>query len=359
LRGVLGGLGVKIGTGLPARPHPGLKSRATDGRPIRDFQKTFLSLQSPGKGRLSVARDFNPGWQGRVSYSLAVLALFLLAACHPVPPPAAGARIRVAVSVPPQAYFVRRIGGDHVQVDVMIPPGYSHVDYPLTPRQVAALSRARLYVAVGHPAFEFERVQLASVLRDLPGIQVVDMSRGMRLLAGGGEGDEDEHGHGEGDPHVWVAPDTVAVAARNIAAALEGIDPAHAAEYRANLQGFEAEVAALDREIRARLAGAEGARFMVYHPTWGYFAREYGLQQVAVEAEGKEPSAQRLIQLIDQARREKIEVVFVQAGFPRKSAQVIAEAVHGRVLIADPQDPDWPGNLRRVSRELQEALPHG
>lgn len=294
---------------------------------------------------------------------LLLLAL-TLAACRPMAPavPAGDdGRLRIAVSVPPQAYFVRRIGGDRVQVDVMIPPGYSHVDYPLTPRQVAALSRARLYVAVGHPAFEFERVQLAAVLRDLPGIQVVDMSRGMRLLAGQEEGDGDEHGHsGEagGDPHVWVAPDTVAVAARNIAAALEGIDPAHAAEYRANLASFEADVAALDREIRQRLAGTRGDRFMVYHPTWGYFAREYGLEQVAIEAEGKEPSAQRLIRLIDRARRERVKVVFVQAGFPRKSAQVIAEAVGGRVLVADPQDPDWLGNLRRVSRELQEALPH-
>jgi len=290
-----------------------------------------------------------------------LLLALTLAACRPMAPAGDAGRLRVAVSVPPQAYFVRRIGGDRVQVDVMIPPGYSHVDYPLTPRQVAALSRARLYVAVGHPAFEFERVQLAAVLRDLPGIQVVDMSRGMRLLAGEGEGDEDEHGHsGEagGDPHVWVAPDTVAVAARNIAAALEGIDPAHAAEYRANLASFEMDVAALDREIRQRLAGTQGDRFMVYHPTWGYFAREYGLEQVAIEAEGKEPSAQRLIRLIDRARRERVKVVFVQAGFPRKSAQVIAEAVGGRVLVADPQDPDWLGNLRRVSRELQEALPH-
>ncbi len=290
---------------------------------------------------------------------LLLLAL-TLAACRPMAPaaPAAGdGRLRVAVSVPPQAYFVRRIGGDRVQVDVMIPPGYSHVDYPLTPRQVAALSRARLYVAVGHPAFEFERVQLAAVLRDLPRMQVVDMSRGMRLLAEAGEGDR-EGGETGGDPHVWVAPDTVAVAARNIAAALEGIDPVHAAEYRANLASFEADVAALDREIRQRLAGTQGDRFMVYHPTWGYFAREYGLEQVAIEAEGKEPSAQRLIRLIDRARRERVKVVFVQAGFPRKSAQVIAEAVGGRVLVADPQDPDWLGNLRRVSRELQEALPH-
>lgn len=291
--------------------------------------------------------------------TLPLWGLLALAACRPPAVPDDG-RLRVAVSVPPQAYFVERIGGGRVAVEVMIPPGYSHAEYPLTPGKVRALSRARLYVKVGHPAFEFERDQIDPVLETLPGIQVVDMSRGMQIVEDetveghGGHG----HGHEGGDPHVWVAPGTVAVAAKNIAAALEQADPAHAAEYRANLRAFEADVAALDREIRARLAGREGEAFMVYHPTWGYFAREYGLEEVAIEAEGKEPSAARLIQLIDTARRDGVKVVFVQAGFPRKSAQVIADAVGARVLVADPQERDWLGNLRRVTAELEEALPH-
>ena len=290
--------------------------------------------------------------------TLPLWGLLALAACRPPAAPDDG-RLRVAVSVPPQAYFVERIGGSHVDVQVMIPPGYSHAEYPLTPGKVEALSRARLYVKVGHPAFEFERDQIDPALASLPGVRVVDMSQGMRFLddeTGEGHGDHG-HGHEGGDPHVWVAPGTVAVAARNIAAALEEADPAHAAEYRANLQAFEADVTALDREIRARLAGREGAEFMVYHPTWGYFAHEYGLEQVAIEAEGKEPSAARLIKLIDHARRDRVRVVFVQAGFPRKSAQVIADAVGARVLVADPQERDWLANLRRVTRELEEALP--
>jgi zinc transport system substrate-binding protein len=292
-----------------------------------------------------------------------VLLVLAFAACRPAAQAAETGRIRVAVSVPPQAYFVERIGGSRVTVEVMIPPGYSHVDYSLTPRQIVALSRARLYVAVGHPAFEIERARIAPLLADLPGVEVVDMSRGMRLIEGEGEGSEghDGHGHGHagGDPHVWVAPESVAVAARNIAAALARIDPVHASEYRANLRRFEADIAALDREIRARLGPGRGGAFMVYHPTWGYFAREYGLRQVAIEAEGKEPSAVRLIQLIDEARRERVKVIFVQSGFPRKSAQVIADAIGGRVLVADPQERDWLGNLRRVAVELSGALRHG
>jgi zinc transport system substrate-binding protein len=286
------------------------------------------------------------------------LFLFLFAACRPAAPAAETGRVRVAVSVPPQAYFVERIGGRHVEVAVMIPPGYSHVDYPLTPRQIVALSRARLYVAVGHPSFEFERARIAPLLADRPGVEVVNMSRGMRLIEGEGEGSEGHggHGHAGGDPHVWVAPETVAIAARNIAAALARIDPVHAAEYRANLRRFAADIGAIDLEIRQRLGAKRGSAFMVYHPTWGYFAREYGLRQVAIEAEGKEPSALRLIRLIDEAKRQRVKVVFVQSGFPRKSAQVIADAVGGRVVVADPQERDWLGNLRRVAGNLGQAL---
>jgi zinc transport system substrate-binding protein len=280
-------------------------------------------------------------------------------------------RIAVAVSVPPQAYFVEKIGGDHVRVEVMIPTGSSHVDYSPSPRQVAALAGARIYIKVGHPAFEVETHSIVPFLARLPKILVVDMSQGMDLIAGeGSEGwhadqdPEEDHHHQGGDPHVWVAPSTVRVAARNIAATLQAADPGHAAEYAANLRAFEAEIDALDREIRERLgagaaAGAGTRKFMVYHPSWGYFAHEYGLEQIAIEAEGKEPSAQRLIQLIDRGRAENVKVIFVQGGFPRKSAQVIADAVGGRVLTADPQERDWADNLRRVAAELGEAYRHG
>jgi zinc transport system substrate-binding protein len=276
-------------------------------------------------------------------------------------------RLPVAVSVPPQAYFVEKIGGGRVRVEVMIPPGASHVDYSPSPRQMAALAGARLYIKVGHPGFEVETHSIAPFLARNPGIRVVDMSRGMRFLPGeGAEGwqadPDNHHDHSGGDSHVWVAPDTVRVAARNIAAGLAAADPGHAAEYAANLGSFLAEIDSLDRDIRGRLgpslSGTGTRKFMVYHPSWGYFAREYGLEQIAIEAEGKEPSAQRLIQLIDRARREGVKVIFVQGGFPRKSAQVIADAVGGRVLTADPQERDWAANLRRVAAELGEAYGH-
>lgn len=283
-------------------------------------------------------------------------ALLALAACRSAPgstPDAPGdPRLRVAVSVPPQAYFVERIGGDRVAVEVMIPPGFSHVDYPLTPRQMAALSTTDIYIKVGHPSFDYERRYIDPFLERAPRVRIVDMSQGMQLIAGHGEV---HHDHGGGDPHVWVAPETVAVAAGNIARALIAADPAGAPLYQANLHAFLEEIDRLDREIRAELAAAPTKKFIVYHPGWGYFARQYGLEQIAIEAEGKEPGAAQMIELIDRARREGVRLVFIEGGFPRRSAQVIADAIDGEVVLADPQRKDWPDNLLQVAAAFREV----
>lgn len=294
----------------------------------------------------------------------AVLLAGLAVSCGARPPAGGPEHLSVAVSVPPQAYFVERIGGRRVKAEVMVPTGQSHVDYPLSPRQMAALSNADLYVLVGHPSFAFETRYVAPFLDRHPEIRTVDMAHGMELIEEDVHGEAHEaesaepaeqHGEGPGDPHVWVAPGEVEVAARNIAAALVARDPAHRAEYEANLAAFLADIRSLDGRIRACLARGRSRSFMVYHPSWGYLARQYGLTQIAIESEGKEPSARRLIGLIEKARREDVRVLFVQGGFPRQSARVIADAVGGRVVTADPQEYDWMANLERVACVFAEA----
>jgi zinc transport system substrate-binding protein len=180
----------------------------------------------------------------------------------------------------------------------------------------------------------------------------------MRFLEGHGDEAGEDHDQDGGDPHVWVAPETVAVAAGNIARALAAADPAGAPLYQANLHSFLEAIDRLDREIRAELAAAPVRKFIVYHPSWGYFARQYGLEQIAIEAEGKEPGAEQMIRLIDRARREGVRLVFVEGGFPRRSAQVIADAVDGQVVLADPQQKDWPANLRRVAAAFRRVPPN-
>ncbi|HVG09932.1 MAG TPA: zinc ABC transporter substrate-binding protein [Thermoanaerobaculia bacterium] len=272
-------------------------------------------------------------------------ALFLLLLTGCAAPEKAGDRIRVAVSVAAQGEIVQRIGGDRVAVDSLVAPGASDEDLSLSPRKAMALEHTDLYVKVGHPAFAIEGRYIDPFLARHPEIRVVDMSHGMDLIL-------DDHGHEGGDPHVWVAPQTVAIAARNISAALSEIDPPHASEYHSNLERFLKDIDRLDREIRARLNGGRRA-FLVYHPSWGYFARQYGLEQIAIEAEGKEPGAARLIGVIEEARREGAEVVLVP--YPRKSAQVLAEAIGGRTVTADPQSADWEETLLRVAGALGGA----
>ncbi|HYN20438.1 MAG TPA: zinc ABC transporter substrate-binding protein [Thermoanaerobaculia bacterium] len=277
-------------------------------------------------------------------FVLLVGVLLAAIGCRAAPEPAADI-LRVAVTVAPQAEIVRRVGGGRVAVETMIPPGGSDEDLSLTPRKVLALERSRLYVKVGHPAFQVEIQVVDPFLARHPGIQIVDMSRGMAE---------------QSDPHLWVAPADVAIAARNVAAGLEEADPVHAPEYRANLARFLAEIERLDRIIRARLSkpGAERA-FLVYHPTWGSFARQYGLRQIAMEVEGKEPGAARLIQTIEEARARGARLVVVPEAVPRESAKVLAEAVRGRIVTADPLSPDWERTLLRLSAALAEGAQHG
>lgn len=277
--------------------------------------------------------------------------------------PEAPGPIRVAVSVPPQAYFVDRIGGERVAVEVMVPPGAAPDSYEPSPQQILALRQARLYVKVGHAGFPFEtrylEVPAAARSGAGPALELVDMSRGIDLLpapeafAGEASG---IHAHGNIDPHVWVAPAAVAVAAENIAAALTRIDPAGTAVYRDNLAAFLADVAALDRDVRAELAGVARRRFLVYHPSWGYFAREYGLEQVAIESEGKDPSPAHVVALVEEARREGIRTVFVQRGFSDRAARVIAAELGAEVVVLDPLAYDWLANLREVAKALRRAL---
>jgi zinc transport system substrate-binding protein len=145
-------------------------------------------------------------------------------------------------------------------------------------------------------------------------------------------------------------------AARRVADALTELDPDNGSLYRQNLERFEEEVDDLDRSLRSELAGLEGREILVYHPAWGCLAREYGLTQVAIEKEGKEPGPSGLTALVGQARKAGVRVIFVQQGFSTKSAQVVAEEVGARVVALDPLAYDWLANLRAVAAAFRDAL---
>ncbi len=255
---------------------------------------------------------------------------------------AAPARIDITVSIPPQAYFVERIGGNLVSTHIMIPKGANPATYEPTPRQLIELSNSQMYMKVGTPTFFFEKKYLQAFLDRNPRMTVIDASAGVTLRTG--------------DPHIWTSPALVKAAAVNIAGALAKHDPSHKIAYEKNLQDFLAEIDRLDQGIRKSLAGKEGWSFMIYHPSWGYFADEYNLVQIPIEEKGKPGNAAHIRKMIDLARKKGISDILVQRGFDDKNARTIAAELKGRVVEVDPLERDWPRGLNTFTAALAGVL---
>jgi len=261
------------------------------------------------------------------------------------------------VSIVPQKYFVEKIAGDLAQVTVMVPPGASPATYEPRPSQMRALSRADLYFAIGVP---FEKAWLPRFAAQNPKMKIVDITEGIRKVPmaahdhdHGHEGDR--HPHETLDPHVWLSPPLVKILARNIAEALEKADPVHADTYRKNFAAFDRDLDALFATLKKRLAPCRGHAMMVFHPSWGYFARAFGLKQIPIEIEGKEPRSRELMHLIEEAKEHHVRAIFIQPQFSRRAAEVIARSIGARVIVADPMAYDWKRNLLSIADKVCEA----
>lgn len=296
-----------------------------------------------------------PGF--RVVAVLSVM-LLVLAACGqpnaaaptavPATTPAAAteAPLQVMVSILPQKYFVERVGGDRVKVAVMVEPGASPATYEPKPEQLTALSQAKAYFSIGVP-FEqswLERIQAAN-----PEMLLVDTAAGIERMPMGASGENR-------DPHIWLSPTLVKTQAQTIADALAQLDPAYATAYQSRLDSFSADIDGLDATIRQTLDGVSQRKFMVFHPAWGYFARDYGLEQIPIEIGGQEPSAAELAALIERATAEQITVIFAQPEFSTRDAETIASQIGGEVILIDPLNPDWLGNMQTVAATFARVM---
>jgi zinc transport system substrate-binding protein len=262
-------------------------------------------------------------------------------------------KLGVAVTIAPQAEFAENVGGDKLDITLMVPPGASPHTYEPTPSQVEALARARVYAKVGS-GVEFELVWMDKLLAVNKDMLVIDCSRGIELQPMTA-GDEDEPA-GSMDPHIWMSPRNAAIMVQNIADGLVQVDPDNGAYYQQNRDRYLQELAQLDQDIRNSLSGVTNRTFMVYHPAFGYFAREYGLTMLPIEEGGKEPTPAGLTRLIEQAKENKVKVVFASPEFNPESARVIAQAIGGRVVFIDPLARDYIANLRSLLGELVQAM---
>ena len=277
----------------------------------------------------------------------------------------------VFTSIVPQEYFVERIAGDRVDVQALVRPGSSPATYEPGPRQMAALSEAKLFFRIGVP---FENAFIPKIEDSMKGLRIVDTRKGLTLrkMKVAHDHDEehghkaehddhhaehDDHGHeGGSDPHIWTSPRLVKVQAATIASALSEVDPAGKAIYAANLASLNEDLDALDTHLKKALAPIKGKSFMVFHPSWGYFADAYGLAQEPIEIEGKDPSGRQLDRMIVMAKEEDIRVIFVQPQFSKKSAGRIAKAIDGVVVPIDPLARDYINNLEKVAVTVRQSL---
>jgi zinc transport system substrate-binding protein len=269
-------------------------------------------------------------------------------------------KLIVLVSILPQANFVEQVGGDKVEVIVMIAPGASPATYEPTSSQLKAVSSAKMYAKVGS-GLPFEEVWLDKIRSVNPDMLLVDTSEGITQIT------MEEHHHNEEksrhdgdkrgmDPHIWLSPVNAKIIVQNIYDSLVLIDPANKTFYEQNKEHYIHELEVLDLEINESLSDFENRTFMVFHPSWGYFARDYNLKMIAVEVEGKEPSTSDLEQLIETAKENNIKVIFVQPQFSTKSAEVIAKEIGGNVVPVDPLSKDYITNLRQVSNIIAQGL---
>jgi zinc transport system substrate-binding protein len=247
----------------------------------------------------------------------------------------------IVTSILPQADFIEHIGKDKVEVIVMIPPGANPATYEPTASQLKAISSARMYAKVGS-GLPFEEVWLDKIKSTNPDILVVDTSKGVTLM--------------EMDPHIWLSPANAKIMVQNICDGLIRIDPANETYYEQNKEQYIRDLEVLDSEINQSLSGFKNRTFMVFHPCWGYFARDYNLTMIPVEIEGKEPSVSDMAYLIKTAKENDIKLIFVQPQFSTKSAEVIAKEIGGSVIPADPLAKDYLLNLREVTNSFAQSL---
>ncbi len=282
------------------------------------------------------------------------LLTFCLACGLPAGAPAGQRQLSVFVSILPEEYFVKRIGGDRVRVEALVQPGQSPETYEPTPQQMARLARTRIYFRIGVP---FENGLIPKLIRSMPNLTIIDLREGLDLLELAGAQS------GELDPHTWLDPLLVKKQARLIMKTLIRFDPEGTKLYRTNYQKFARDLETLNSRLLTILRPLAGRTVYVFHPAYGYFCRAYNLAQKAVEEHGKRPGGKRLAELIEQARRDRVKVIFVQPQFSVKAAKTIAKAIGGTVVALNPLARDYITNMKtmasKMARNLRATAPKG
>ena len=256
----------------------------------------------------------------------------------------------LTVTLEPLRYFTEAIASDHYQVVSMVPKGSSPESYDPTPQQLVNLSRSQAYLRIGY--IGFEQAWMKRLEENNPDMKVFDTSQGVDLIRGEGHWHGDHFHEGGVEPHIWNSTRNANVIANNIYTALCELDAAHEADYKHRLDSLKQIINQTDADVRTSLENADST-FLIYHPALSYFARDYGLKQISIEEEGKEPSPAQLKALIEACRKENAHTIFVQQEFDQRNAQLIADELGVNVVSINPLSYDWPEEMLRVAQALK------
>lgn len=267
-------------------------------------------------------------------------------------------KLEIFTSILPQKFFVEEIGGERVTCSVLVGPGKSPATYQPTPSQIGKLSSSDILFTIGVP---FEHAYLDKIIETLTDLKVKDTSLGIKKREidehhhEGEEEDHEDHEEESSDPHVWLSPVTAKTVSENIYNSLVELDPEGKEYYTKRYMALLASLDKVNSELHSILKPVEGKILFVYHPSFGYFADEYSLKQIAIETGGKEPTSRQLAHIIEEAQEEGVKLIVVQPEFSQKSAGIIANAIKGKVTTLNPLNPDYINNLKTMAEVIVNA----
>ena len=271
----------------------------------------------------------------------------------------------LTVNILPQKYIVEKIVKDKFTINVMVKPGASPHNFEPKPSQMRSLVASKVYFLIGDATEKnwiekFKQNAKNTLFVDTTiGVEKIEMAKHEHEEVAQHDHKKDEkdeeHDHSGLDPHIWLDPVLVKIQAKNIYEAMIKIDSANSDFYKTNYEEFLKELETLDSNIKTILAPHKDKAFMVLHPSWGYFAKRYDLEQISIEIEGKEPKPNELVELIEESKKHDIKIIFVSPQFSQKSAQAISKNIGANVVAIDPLSDNWYENLQKVANEIANS----
>ena len=262
----------------------------------------------------------------------------------------------VTTSILPTAFFVERIGGNDIEVNSIVRANADPHSFEPKVSDMKKLELSNIFFAVG---IEYEDVWLDKFSKAYPNLKIIK-TQGENIkynkISHHNHDHHHDHSQDEFDTHIWLDPIMVKDQAKIIAQALSQKYPQNTKIYSQNLDKFLQDIDKLDAYIKDSLKDIKNRKFMVFHPSWGYFAKRYHLIQIAIESGAKEPKPAALAGLIKKANQEDIKVIFVSPGFSQKSAQLIAEQTGAKLIEIDHLSKDWLNNMYKIAQIFKNSL---